>query len=63
MVALSMILENSLAYILSSLNREEGQGFGEYALIFALVVVVAATTLSPLGTTIMNEFSKVTALF
>lgn len=63
MVMLSMVLQSSLAYIVDALKREEGQGFGEYSLIFALVVVVAAVTLSPLGAAIAAEFATVTALF
>jgi Flp pilus assembly pilin Flp len=63
MVTLSIVVQNSLAYILNTLKREEGQGFGEYSLIFALIVVVAATTLTPLGQAIRDEFTTVTALF
>lgn len=41
-------------------NDQEGQGFAEYALILALVAVVAMATLSPLGTTIRDKFTEVT---
>ena len=51
------------ARILNALKTEEGQGFAEYALIFALIVIVAAAFLGPLGTAIGAEFANVTALF
>ncbi len=51
------------ARIINALKREEGQGFAEYALIFALVVIVAALTLSPLGTTIAAQFTAVNGSF
>lgn len=49
MVTLSMVLENSLAYILATLKREEGQDFAEYAIILALVVIAAAGAFTGLG--------------
>lgn len=45
--------------ISSALKREDGQTFAEYALIFALVVIVAVATLSPLGTAIADKFTEV----
>ena len=51
------------ARILNALKTEDGQGFAEYALIFALIVVVAAAFLGPLGDAIGAEFVNVTALF
>jgi Flp pilus assembly pilin Flp len=63
MVMLSMVLQSSFAYIADALKREEGQGFAEYALIFALVVIVGAATLSPLGTLIAAQFTAIEAAF
>jgi Flp pilus assembly pilin Flp len=49
-----------IQYILNALARdEEGQTMTEYALILALVVVVAAAALSPLGTAIAGEVGTV----
>jgi Flp pilus assembly pilin Flp len=63
MVTLSAVVQSWFVYISESLKREEGQGFGEYALIFALVVVVAAGSLTPLGTKIRDTFDAVVAAF
>jgi pilus assembly protein Flp/PilA len=41
-------------------NREEGQGMVEYALILALVAVVAAVALGPLGEQIATLFTEIT---
>ncbi|MCP8969320.1 Flp family type IVb pilin [Ectobacillus ponti] len=38
---------------------EEGQGMAEYGLILALVAVVAAAALTPLGTGIKAKFNEV----
>ena len=50
---------------LAVLRDEHGQAFGEYALILALVVIVAAAALSPFGvglaTYIGNTFGAVMA--
>lgn len=40
-------------------EREDGQGLAEYGLILALVAVVAAVALSPLGTAIAGTLSNV----
>jgi pilus assembly protein Flp/PilA len=42
-------------------NREEGQDLVEYALVVALVAIVAAATLKPLGTAIAAQFTAITA--
>ena len=56
------MLEHIVA--LQSIARdEEGQDFAEYALIFALIVVVAAVALGPLGTKILTAFQDVKAQF
>ncbi|HVX30093.1 MAG TPA: hypothetical protein VHA53_06395 [Nitrolancea sp.] len=49
MIMLSMVLQNSFAYIADKLQREEGQDFAEYAIILALVVLVAAAAFGTLG--------------
>ena len=51
-----------IQYILNALARdEEGQTMTEYALILALVVVVAAAALSPLGGAIASQIGSVTS--
>ncbi len=60
MITLSMVLQNSMAYILNSLKREEGQDFAEYAIILALVVIVAAAAFGPLGDAIGAAVGAVT---
>ena len=47
-------------HIRPAVEREEGQALVEYALILALVSVVGAATLSPLGTAIAALFTQVT---
>ena len=47
------------AWILNALKREEGQTFAEYALIFALVVIIAMVGLTALGTNILAKFNEV----
>lgn len=47
------------ARILDALNTEEGQTFAEYALIFALVVIIAMAGLGALGTNILAQFTAV----
>jgi Flp pilus assembly pilin Flp len=44
---------------LAVLDREEGQDFAEYALLLALIVVVAAAALTPLGDAIRCTFNNV----
>jgi Flp pilus assembly pilin Flp len=56
-------INTQYARILNALETEDGQGFAEYALIFALVVIVAAATLGPLGTTIAAQFTAVVGAF
>jgi Flp pilus assembly pilin Flp len=58
MVTLSMVLQSSLAY-LNTLKREEGQDFAEYAIILALVVIVAAAGFSGLGTAVLGVVGNV----
>jgi pilus assembly protein Flp/PilA len=41
------------------LEREEGQAMVEYALILALVTVVAITTLEAVGTSVNDVFSNI----
>ena len=43
---------------LNVLNREDGQGMVEYALILVLVSVVAIVILLAMGTQIQNVFSN-----
>jgi Flp pilus assembly pilin Flp len=47
------------AWILNALKREEGQTFAEYALIFALVVIIAMAGLNAIGTGILTQFTAV----
>jgi pilus assembly protein Flp/PilA len=42
------------------LNREEGQGLVEYALVLVLVAVVIIAILTLLGPQIGNVFSRIT---
>lgn len=46
---------------LGSAGGEEGQDFAEYALLLALIVVVAAAALTPLGGAIKDAFESVRA--
>ncbi|QQY80123.1 pilus assembly protein Flp/PilA [Keratinibaculum paraultunense] len=41
------------------MNEESGQGMVEYGLILALIAIVAALALSPLGTKIADVFKNV----
>ena len=43
------------------LNREEGQGLVEYALVLVLVAVIIIAILTLLGPQIGNVFSRITA--
>ena len=43
------------------LNREEGQGLVEYALILVLVAIVVIAILTLLGPQIGNVFSRITS--
>ena len=42
------------------LQREEGQGTVEYALILSVIVLAVAAVLTPLGAAIANKISGVT---
>jgi pilus assembly protein Flp/PilA len=42
------------------LNREEGQGLVEYALVLVLVAVVVIAILTLLGPQVGNVFSRIT---
>ena len=42
------------------LNREEGQGLVEYALVLVLVAVVVIAILTILGPQVGNVFSRIT---
>lgn len=52
---LNSLMVRALVNAQSSLRREDGQAIAEYALILALIAVVAAVALGTLGT---NLFSK-----
>jgi Flp pilus assembly pilin Flp len=62
MIMLSIVLQTALARVFDTFDREEGQGFGEYALIFALIVLIAAAAATPLGTAIAAKFTAVAAM-
>lgn len=59
MVTLSMVLQSSFAYIADTLKREEGQDFAEYAIILALVVIVAAAGFTGLGNAVLAVVNNV----
>ena len=44
----------------AKLQKEEGQGLVEYALIIVLVSIVAIITLGLLGTTVSGVFTTIT---
>ena len=46
---------------ITALKSEEGQTFAEYALIFALVVIVAMVGLTDIGTNVLAKFNLVSA--
>ena len=52
-----------LQYLLASLNREDGQGMAEYALIIALVAVMLILALQALTGGIEGVFSDIVAGF
>ena len=53
----------ALNNFLKALRREErGQGMVEYSLILALVSVVAAGTLTTLGTSVKGSFTNATSI-
>jgi pilus assembly protein Flp/PilA len=53
------MFEILMAYVRSALKREEGQALVEYALILALVSVVAIAVLTALGTNIVAKLQEV----
>lgn len=61
MVHINMLLQAWSVSIAHAFKREEGQGFAEYALIFALVVIIAMAGLKTLGPAILAQFNAVTA--
>jgi Flp pilus assembly pilin Flp len=56
---LEMIMSYARAAFASMGEREEGQALVEYALILALVSVVAIATLQALGTGIVGQLQQV----
>ena len=48
-----------LKHYLNLVNREEGQGLVEYALILVLVAVVVIVTLQLIGTEVNNVFNTI----
>lgn len=52
---------NLLRSLKDVLRDTRGQGMVEYALILALIAVVVAVALGPLGTTISNLFASITS--
>lgn len=59
MVTLSMLLQTYAPQLVDSFKREDGQGFGEYAFLFGLVVLVVALALTGLATGLTNLFDDV----
>jgi len=54
-----MLIGSRLALALDTTSGEEGQTLAEYALILALIAVIAVLALIFLGGTITNLFSSV----
>ena len=50
-------------YLVSAFRREEGQGFTEYALILALIVLVGIGAMATIGTDISALWDKIIAKF
>jgi pilus assembly protein Flp/PilA len=46
---------------LFGIDREEGQGMAEYALIIALIAIVVAIALPGVGTALVNAFEQITS--
>lgn len=53
------MLSSLLSKLRSALQREEGQGMVEYALILILVSIVVILILTLLGGTLQNVFSDI----
>ena len=49
------------SFVVSKLQRDEGQALVEYALILALIAVVSIGVLTALGTGVSTELSKIAA--
>jgi Flp pilus assembly pilin Flp len=50
-------------YLMSYLNKDEGQSMAEYALIIALIAVVLIVSLQALAGGIDNVFKQIIAVF
>jgi Flp pilus assembly pilin Flp len=59
MIMLSMVLQNSFAYIADKLRREEGQDFSEYAIILSLVVLGCVLAFTGLADSISGALGAV----
>jgi Flp pilus assembly pilin Flp len=51
----------SIRKLIRKASSQRGQGMAEYAMVLALVAVVAVAALTPLGTTIVATLNSVTA--
>jgi len=51
----------SIRKLIRKASSQHGQGMAEYAMVLALVAVVAVAALTPLGTTIVATLNSVTA--
>ena len=55
-----MIVRSTIARILTLFHREQdGQGLAEYALILALIAIVAITALIFMGSQVSNKLSVI----
>jgi len=52
-------MKNRLQKVVRAINRQSGQSLVEYALILALIAVVAILVLQGLGTKVNNTLSSV----
>jgi pilus assembly protein Flp/PilA len=53
-------LKTRVLLLVAPVRDEEGQGMVEYALILALMSVIAAATLTPLGDRVALLFTEIT---